>query len=266
MIIPTHSANGKARRMAGFTLLEVLVALVVLSIGLLGLSGLQTTSLRNNHAAFLRSQATLLNNDIADRMRANRDSATAGNYNIDYAGTPTVVSCVGSCSAVQVAQIDVAEWRAYVERLPDDRAGRRTEVEARRVGLAERFAQRLEPALPLAEPVVEVTEVLEHRSVVRVFPGCPFQRLASLRVPPHPVVDPAERVQVGPVPGVGLQGLLDQGERFGQPLVPIRQTVAEEVERSCMAGVQLERRAQMGLGLVELPQPLVAQSGVVQRG
>jgi type IV pilus assembly protein PilV len=119
--------------MAGFTLLEVLVALVVLSIGLLGLSGLQTTSLRNNHAAFLRSQATLLNNDIADRMRANRDSATAGNYNIDYAGTPTVVSCVGSCSAVQVAQIDVAEWRAYVERLP----GGESEINVDADGVAE---------------------------------------------------------------------------------------------------------------------------------
>ena len=133
MISTTRRVDGKPRRVAGFTLLEVLVALVVLSIGLLGLSGLQTTSLRNNHAAFLRSQATLLNNDIADRMRANRDSATAGNYNIDYAGTPTAVSCVGSCSAVQVAQIDVAEWRAYVERLP----GGESEINVDADGVAE---------------------------------------------------------------------------------------------------------------------------------
>jgi type IV pilus assembly protein PilV len=118
MISTAHSANGKPRRVAGFTLLEVLVALVVLSIGLLGLSGLQTSSLRNNHAAFLRSQATLLKADIVDRMRANRDSATAGDYDISYTATPTVVSCVGSCSAQQVAQMDLLEWRAYVERLP----------------------------------------------------------------------------------------------------------------------------------------------------
>ena len=133
MIRPTYSAKDRQRRAAGFTLLEVLVALVVLSIGLLGLSGLQATSLRNNHAAFLRSQATLLTNDIVDRMRANRDSATAGNYNIDYTGTPTAVSCVGSCSAVQVAQIDVAEWRAYVGRLP----GGESEINVDADGVAE---------------------------------------------------------------------------------------------------------------------------------
>ena len=43
--------TGRQRRCGGFTLLEVLVALIVLSIGLLGLSGLQTTGLRNNYSA-----------------------------------------------------------------------------------------------------------------------------------------------------------------------------------------------------------------------
>lgn len=102
----------------GFTLLEVLVAMVVLSVGLLGLSGLQTTSLRNNHSAFLRSQATLIANDIIDRMRTNKDSATAGNYNISYATSPTSVTCTSGCSALQVAQMDVEDWRSFVERLP----------------------------------------------------------------------------------------------------------------------------------------------------
>ncbi|MCP5434020.1 MAG: type IV pilus modification protein PilV [Chromatiaceae bacterium] len=106
------------RAAAGFTLLEVLVALVVLSVGLLGLSGLQTTSLRNNHSAFLRSQATIVTHDIIDRMRANRDSARNGNYDIAYASSPTSTSCTGTCSALQVAQMDVEEWRDYVERLP----------------------------------------------------------------------------------------------------------------------------------------------------
>jgi type IV pilus assembly protein PilV len=119
--------------MTGFTLLEVLVALVVLSVGLLGLSGLQATSLRNNHSAFLRSQATLLKTDIIDRMRANRDSAAAGSYDILYDQTPTPVSCVGSCSASQVAQLDLLEWRAYVERLP----GGESEVSVDADGVAE---------------------------------------------------------------------------------------------------------------------------------
>ena len=118
MINASYRITHRPQRPAGFTLLEVLVALVVLSIGLLGLSGLQTSSLRNNHAAFLRSQATLLKTDIIDRMRANRESATAGAYDIAYNATPDDVSCVGSCSANDVADIDLFEWRAYVGRLP----------------------------------------------------------------------------------------------------------------------------------------------------
>jgi type IV pilus assembly protein PilV len=105
-------------RSRGFTLLEVLVAMVVLSVGLLGLSGLQTSSLRNNHSAFMRSQATLAANDIFDRMRANRAVAVAGSYNISYAGSPGTVSCTTGCTAGDVAAMDVAEWRSYVERLP----------------------------------------------------------------------------------------------------------------------------------------------------
>ena len=105
-------------RSRGFTLLEVLVAMVVLSIGLLGLSGLQTSSLRNNHSAFLRSQATVTINAIIDRMRANRDSAAAGDYDIVYGATPSASACASGCSATDVANKDLGHWRSYVERLP----------------------------------------------------------------------------------------------------------------------------------------------------
>ncbi len=104
----------------GFTLLEVLVALVVLSIGLLGLSGMQTTSLRNNHSAFLRSQATVVTNDILDRMRANRDSALDGDYDLLYTETPATSGCSGTaCSATDVANRNLGEWRSFVARLPE---------------------------------------------------------------------------------------------------------------------------------------------------
>ena len=110
----------KNHRSRGFTLLEVLVAMVVLSIGLLGLSGLQTSSLRNNHSAFLRSQATLASNDIIDRMRANSDSALDGDYDIDYTDPTPAAGCSGTCAdAAAVASTDLNEWRSYVERLPD---------------------------------------------------------------------------------------------------------------------------------------------------
>jgi type IV pilus assembly protein PilV len=122
-----------ARLMRGFTLLEVLVALVVLSIGLLGLSGLQTSSLRNNHSAFLRSQATLAITDIMDRMRANSDAASAGNYDINYGSTPSAADCSSNCSAQAVADRDLVEWRSYVERLP----GGEGEIDVDANGVAE---------------------------------------------------------------------------------------------------------------------------------
>jgi type IV pilus assembly protein PilV len=125
--------NRRPAGVGGFTLLEVLVALVVLSVGLLGLSGLQTSSLRNNHSAFLRSQATLVSSNIIDRMRANRASAMDGDYDIAYDASAPGVGCSEGCSAPQVAQRDVWQWRAYVARLP---AGE-SEVSVTSAGLAE---------------------------------------------------------------------------------------------------------------------------------
>lgn len=69
----------------GFTLIEVMVAVVVLSIGLLGLAGLQITGLRNNQSASFRSTATVLAYDITDAMRANRTDARDGKYEIALA-------------------------------------------------------------------------------------------------------------------------------------------------------------------------------------
>lgn len=66
----THLA-GLAFKQQGFSLLEVLISVLVLSVGLLGLAALQTTSLKNNHSAHYRTSATVLAYDIIDRMRIN---------------------------------------------------------------------------------------------------------------------------------------------------------------------------------------------------
>ena len=62
-------------RYAGFSLLEVLVALVILSVGLLGLARMQSTGLRQNNSAYFHSQATTLAYAILDRIRVNLDAA-----------------------------------------------------------------------------------------------------------------------------------------------------------------------------------------------
>lgn len=56
----------------GFSLIEVLVALAIMSFGMLGIAALQVTGVRANQGAYLRSQATLIANDLAERMYANR--------------------------------------------------------------------------------------------------------------------------------------------------------------------------------------------------
>lgn len=99
-----------SRRPDGFTLIEVLVALLVLSIGMLGLAALQSATLQFNHSAYLRSQATNLAYDIIDRMRANRQSALNGAYN---GGLASPAPACGSVIAAgtTVAAVDVAAWR-----------------------------------------------------------------------------------------------------------------------------------------------------------
>ena len=67
----------------GFTLMEVLIAVLILSIGLLGLASLQANGLRSNFSSYARSQAVILANDMADRMRANLTEAVAGTYNVN---------------------------------------------------------------------------------------------------------------------------------------------------------------------------------------
>lgn len=106
------------RRNAGFTLLEILIALLVLSIGLLGLAALQAATVQFNHSAFLRSQATNLAYDIVDRMRANRAAALNGDYDGVFA-SPAPACNAPAAAPATIAAADVGAWRnALACRLP----------------------------------------------------------------------------------------------------------------------------------------------------
>lgn len=101
----------------GLTLVEVLVALVILSIGILGLASLQTASLSFNAVAAQTSQATVLAYDMADRMRANLPAAQGGAY--DIAVQNPAPACAAPATVGTVAQQDISAWRmALACRLP----------------------------------------------------------------------------------------------------------------------------------------------------
>lgn len=96
------------RQASGFTLLEVLISIVILSIGLLGMAGLVATGIKNNHTASYRSHATFLADDMLDRIRANSVAALAGDYGLTLGG-----ACKSGVNPIAMA--DCAEWRGMVQ-------------------------------------------------------------------------------------------------------------------------------------------------------
>ncbi len=113
----------------GFTLIEVLVAVVILALGLLGLAGLQASGLGNNQSAYNRSLATQLAYDMVDRMRANVVNARLLASSAYCVGAPLCVgpaplavagcgmppgAAVAGCTSVQMAQNDVFEWNQAI--------------------------------------------------------------------------------------------------------------------------------------------------------
>jgi type IV pilus assembly protein PilV len=107
-----------ACRTAGFSLVEVLVALVVLSVGLLGIAALYVEGLRSGRSAGYRSAAVILAADMAERVRANRPGANA------YAGAGpgedhNCVNGAGICTAADLAEDDWFHWSQDLgRRLP----------------------------------------------------------------------------------------------------------------------------------------------------
>jgi len=109
------------KKQCGFTLLEVLIALLILSIGLLGLASLQTNGLRSNQMAGMRTTATQLAYDIADRMHANPAGVAAQDYVIAISNTDPVIAtdCESTtCTPSQMAMYDLAQWRNAISTLP----------------------------------------------------------------------------------------------------------------------------------------------------
>jgi type IV pilus assembly protein PilV len=112
-------------RSGGFTLLEVLIALVVLSIGLLGIAALQGVGLRSSQGAYLTSQASLLAYDMADRIRANPDTLAPG----------ATVTTDCTATGTGLAGADLQEWSCAVETLLPGGTGRIDALQVQNFGV-----------------------------------------------------------------------------------------------------------------------------------
>jgi len=108
----------RASQLAGYALLEALVAVIVTSIGFIGAARLQTLGMSFNNSAMYRQKATLLGYQMTDRMRANQAGMLAGAYNNPTAGS---TACLATgCTPATLARADAGEWTADVAaQLPD---------------------------------------------------------------------------------------------------------------------------------------------------
>lgn len=108
----TRSATHR-RRQQGFSLLEVLIAVLILSFGLLGVAAMQVRSLQGTQSSNFRSNAAVLTHEIIDAIRANRSRA------------PQYVLALGSDipAGTTAAAVDLANWRRRIaQQLPQGRS------------------------------------------------------------------------------------------------------------------------------------------------
>lgn len=109
LIIPS---NHTVRRQHGFSLVEVLIALIIMSVGMLGIAGLYVNSLQAGRTSQFSHHAVTLAGDVADRIRANPTAGAA------YAGAGGNNNCVGAsanCDAASMAGNDIFLWEAQAD-------------------------------------------------------------------------------------------------------------------------------------------------------
>ena len=104
--------NAGRRPARGTSLMEVLIAMLLLSVGMLGMVGLKTASLKYAGQSNARAAASIYATDILDRMRANPVRAVAGQYNL-------AIGTAAPATPTTVAQVDLVQWRQRIaEGLP----------------------------------------------------------------------------------------------------------------------------------------------------
>lgn len=120
----TMNLKINTHKQRAFTLVEVMVAMVIFSVGLLGLAGLQSLGMTNNQTAFFRTIAMQQAYNMSDRMRNNVAGVNAGNYSaITTAATALGTNCItATCTPAALAAFDAFEWNtSNAAQLPQGR-------------------------------------------------------------------------------------------------------------------------------------------------
>ncbi|MCZ6617134.1 MAG: type IV pilus modification protein PilV [Gammaproteobacteria bacterium] len=142
------------RQVKGFSMIELLVAVLVMAIGILGITALQLASLQNNRGALHRAEAVHLAYDMLDRIRANPLGTPVGQ---PYGGLdmtdvpPNTNDCyAGNCSAVNMVAFDQAVWKCSLGAFHDENT-----CQALRAGLVIPL-ETDQPGLPLGDGTISV--------------------------------------------------------------------------------------------------------------
>lgn len=105
-------------RQRGVSLLESMIAIVLVALGVLGILGVQLRTLADTQTAVRRAQAIRLIEDLGERVKANPSALAAGvlnRYEVPWgAVTGDVPSCASGCTAGDMARADIAQWKATV--------------------------------------------------------------------------------------------------------------------------------------------------------
>lgn len=104
-------------RAYGFSLIEVLIAVIILAIGLLGIAGLQVTSKRTSFEALQRVTAVMLAQDVIERMRANKGQLAAYIAAADVTGglgVPGTNCTSAACTTAQIVTYDLYQWQQAI--------------------------------------------------------------------------------------------------------------------------------------------------------
>jgi type IV pilus assembly protein PilV len=128
MLKPAAFRTGMARQLRGVTMIEVLVSVLILTVGLLGVAGLQARMQTAEIEAFQRAQAIVLMQDMVDRINANRKNAPSYVTPTPPLGTGSTLDC--SAPGTDIALKDKCEWSSALTGAAETKGGGATKLGA----------------------------------------------------------------------------------------------------------------------------------------